>query len=653
MEVEDEKLMSDFYEHLAGTDKGMHFLSSPLRPVVFLDFVKCSYTKGLQENIINQLKDLGLEVRGCDDSVPPQAVLDSGVRMLRKLYKEARRRLDTEKLFHQNGKSLVDDRPLILVDEYDRPWRQLQNARFSKLYTQKEEEERLEDIRKYGGLVRSVIEICDVLKALIRDDLYGIALVTLIRLGGTGLSKLDTTTDLGIWEEHHDLFGISEEDLKHILENAPANAPLTWDKTLSWARNLKIVDQNKHTEEEQQQVFLDYLKDEINGFVTGFMDRKEGKEIKSLSPLYSPRDALAVIQNIIEDKRNPPQRHWLLGAKDAFSELIASSGKYDDAVLALVGGPVPMSDILTFQNMSTKLNERSDMRVLFYNLGLLRVDRVTADGRVFLQPVVSLHSKDIVDILVGAYKKIHILEDAEVEEYYQNPRTLVHAVERNLALVGRGIQATHGKIPFDALDEKSVQHRVHDIFLHQFHHGRMRIAREYHIGKKEGYMDFFLAIKEAARKGEAEQMAPLLNAEWRKEPSNKLPPKWKRPRGPIVEIKIVRNKGQASVDAAHREAMLNALRQVWSYRHWKNYDPQQVWLIGIICSWGEDGSLIVKSCGGEFVGRKDKVRDRRKRQPIEILKEVLVDEDLDKKGTTSLEPTWEEITVLRDGRVSK
>jgi hypothetical protein len=277
------------------------------------------------------------------------------------------------------------------------------------------------------------------------------------------------------------------------------------------------------------------------------------------------------------------------------------------------------------------------MRVLFYNLGLLRVDRVSNDGRVFLEPVIPLHSEDVEDILLGAYKKVFTLPDERVEQFYENPRALVLAIVDNLALVGRALLSTHGKMPLDALNEKSVQTRVHDILLHQFHHGRVRIAREFHIGEQEGYMDFMLAIKKAAKKGQKEEIAPLLNPEWRRQPSNRLPPGWEDPHGPVVEIKL------AVGGLDHQAHMVDALRQAWSYRRKMGYNPKNVWIVGITCWWDEDyNKLTLKLCGGTFIGRPGKIPEEEegKRPSEKTMESVILESDLKGKGVI-----WGGVTV--------
>jgi hypothetical protein len=252
-----------------------------------------------------------------------------------------------------------------------------------------------------------------------------------------------------------------------------------------------------------------------------------------------------------------------------------------------------------------------------------------------LEPVIPLHSDDVVDILLGAYNNVFTLTPKRVEQFYKSPSELVLAIVDNLALVGRALLGTHGKMPLDALNEKSVQTRVHDILLHQFHHGGVRIAREFHIGEKEGYMDFMLAIKKAAEKGQKEELAPLLNPEWRRQPSDRLPPGWEDPHGPVVEIKL-------AVDE-HRTNMVDALRQGWSYRRKMGYNPENVWIVGITCWWDEDyDKLTLKLCGGAFIGRPHEIpkEEEGKRPSKKTMESVIVEKDLD-----TVDVIWRAVTV--------
>jgi hypothetical protein len=328
------------------------------------------------------------------------------------------------------------------------------------------------------------------------------------------------------------------------------------------------------------------------------------------------------MQNIIDGREEPPERDWLRDASDAFSEIIAKVGKYDEAVMALLGGRVPKSEVETRQKMSGFLSGQSAMRILFYNLGLLYVKEVSDHGKVItLAPVVPLYSRDIVDILLKAYTEAPELDDATVEEYCNHHEKLVDDLAKELLTVAKAIQATHGRLPLDALLEKSVQDRIQGTFIHRFNHARIRIVRELYVkGDKKGFMDFFFAIRKAVE-GERLQreVAPLNDANWRKKPSNELPHSWTSLGGLIIEVKmaidknarhkVACSKGKAATDSAHRKHMLQALRQAWVYRDKKGVPPDEVWLMAITCWWGDEDVVVLQYCAGEFVGHETQEDD--------------------------------------------
>ena len=413
---------SQFFKYVAGTIKGEHFVRSPLRPTIFLDLVDCDSTNTLEQIITLQLKDGGLFVEGSTDV---RTLFRLGIPLLSQLYSEASQGLDGE---------WVDDRPLILIDEYDAPMRNGMVCRVAEEETKDPSEE--EDMRVakegYRRLHAEIRKLCRIFKGQLKNELYGIVMVSLLRIGGTGLSEVNVTEDLNMYAQHHELFGITEKDLKHILDTAqkdldgktvcwnPAQSdpPLTWDKALSWARDLDVVKVTDKTEEEKKRKFLAYLEDEINGFCTAFLGRTEEK----LTPLYSPIDALVVMRNIAEGNVVAPKREWLQSAKDAFTETIRISGNFYQAVEALTGTRVSMDQISSIQDISTYLENESNMKILFYNLGLLYVKKVTDDDYVVLSPVLEgsdTKNNDIISVLTKAHRgEPPVLTDKRVTEYF-------------------------------------------------------------------------------------------------------------------------------------------------------------------------------------------------------------------------------------------
>ena len=104
-----------YYKRVAGMGKGEHFLSSPLRPVLYIPLYDCQLPGDASRKISNELKGLGLHVEG---TAPPRILLEKGVYELQDLFRKAK-----ETAAPMIGSTEVSTLPLILIDEYDAPWR--------------------------------------------------------------------------------------------------------------------------------------------------------------------------------------------------------------------------------------------------------------------------------------------------------------------------------------------------------------------------------------------------------------------------------------------------------------------------------------------------------------------------------------------------
>lgn len=118
----------------------------------------------------------------------------------------------------------------------------------------------------------------------------------------------------------------------------------------------------------------------------------------------------------------------------------------------------------------------SNMRVLFLNLGLLYVKAVVKEGKqkfAILSPVLEgsdQKNDDIISVLTRAHQgEPAALTTEEVEEYYESHEKLIKAIYEEISKVIRGVQATHGELPYNALWEKAVQDRIHNLLIAHFY----------------------------------------------------------------------------------------------------------------------------------------------------------------------------------------
>ena len=455
-----------------------------------------------------------------------------------------------------------------------------------------------QDVANADALIRSVSNLCLTVKTLLGENIFGIGIVSLLRLGGTGLSKLHTTKDLGTYEEHHSLFGISQGNLCNCLDAADENDPLNWAKVFSWAGhdNVQIINPDSNKEQQKEQ-FLGWLETNINGFCMAFRNRT-GNE---LDPLYSPLDILGIIDNIINGRFMLPELQWLKQASDAFTEVIENSGDYHHAVQALWGGDsIDSSAIDSVTKMADYLeNDRRDMKVLFYNLGLLKVSRVE-DSRIILSSILHLSTYRIVDILIRVYKgEGRRLSDEEVKAFYVNIESLAESIYAFFPMATRAVKAEYMHEPRDSVREIVVQDRLISAIYANLRHNKLFIGKH---PAMDGYVDIppFDAFVDETDKGDNSRGLQTSMKKGTHFKSNK------NSRGIVIEVKMDRGDDE--------NPMLTALRQAWDYRKKRKADSQQFLLMGIVFSWTEGGEAKLIYCHGRFAEKPTK--EDLKRQEI-------------------------------------
>jgi hypothetical protein len=577
-----------FYTKVAGLERGKDFIEAPLRPVFLVKLYHCETTNMISQYIVEELCHLGIKINE-NESFEPAELLNSAIFMVQRLFEDAIKRLD------DNVSSQVSSLPLVLIDEYDAPWRKKEIAAFHQKNATKEAQRQVWSLRedKAEALTHCVASICDTLKARL-PSIFGVAIVSLVPLGGTGLSKLDTSTNLGAHEEHHTLFGISQTELKKILGDAEQNDELNWGKVYSWAESLKIV-MPRDSEEEKRKGFFQYLEKTINGFCSAFLEKTGAP----LDPLYSPLDILQIITDIIEQKHlkfpnyTRPKLLWLKQAADAFCELIQSTGNYDEAVEAFLGGSVVSSEIDTVANMTDSFETRRDMLQLLFHLGLLRVGNVTGTT-VSLFPVLEGQANEVLTILTQAYQsKVPKLTDEKVNEYRSNHVRLAKDMTATFRAAAAALKSQYASMQRDVMREEAVQDRLYQMLNAYFINPMIHLAKEMMSPETSHCLDMFLAIR-GAELGATANYGRSRNSRFESGEAQLLPPEFFDCflHGIILEIKVDR-------DDKSKNYMLDALKQAHDYRSRMGAEPDKVWLMGVVCRW-EGNHLCLTYCYGKF-----------------------------------------------------
>eukprot|EP01138_Halocafeteria_seosinensis_P015054 gb/GECG01015366.1/.p1 GENE.gb/GECG01015366.1/~~gb/GECG01015366.1/.p1 ORF type:complete len:614 (+),score=62.42 gb/GECG01015366.1/:1-1842(+) len=595
---------------------GPQFLHSPLRPVLLLNLL--SGVESLGHDLIMALTEHNFDIDGWTEQ--PEVLMRETILLLKHLYTEAIGKLDPEL------SPLVSSLPLVLIDEYDVPWRDFEMAIMEERTAgdaERKEELRQRSLRKkdqIGSMERTML----ALKNLLPDNLYGVGIVSLLR--HSDISSWDNTKDLCTFKEHHGMFGVSERDLSKCLDVARDDDVFNWTKVLLWASKFEIVTPNVDLAF-QKQDFFRWLKNWFNTFCTGF--RGSSGEV---DPLYSPIDILELIRHTNGRWVDKSRLLWLQGARGAFSEVLSYHGRYNVAVEGLLGGSIDISELGSKigQVPSTSANSPTHMKKILYNLGLLSVKRVVGP-RVILSPVLEGKTSRMLDILFCAFRaNLPKVTNDEMEKYIRAPERLVWDLYKLFPMAIKALQTQYGHLSdFGDLTEFSVQDRLCHIMYAYFPasenarfdgEGVALVQNVTHVGREQ-QMSMSLEIRPfhpwPIRR---EEMKPSESSIASKneflnrttpgslvggkiyKPSGTSQPLWKIT-GVTFGCKVDRLQNNGSTSP-----MVDALRQAWDLRE-KMKRPGARWLMGITCSREDNDILKFTYCAGKFAERPQSDED--------------------------------------------
>lgn len=287
--------ISEFYRHVSSLEQGKRFLRCPLRPVVYISFNGISTPLDLKMTICNAFKESlgGIGSRSLYKDVE-EHLGDWTTTMvytscLNKVH-DVLRRLRSDRLDDDKWKV---EKPLVLLDEADCPWRDhvIHNF-FASCPVAPTEDQLL--------LWNACDEFYKCLKTVCSDKLSGIVMITLFRIGGTGLSTLSISVDTSVSQDYHGLVGITEAELSKMLDRntgSTYSGYIQWDDLIRWGEATNIIDRVRGTRiqasaDRAKTAILTKLESTINGFCSA-LDRPDQVE-----SVYSPMDMIKLLEHV-------------------------------------------------------------------------------------------------------------------------------------------------------------------------------------------------------------------------------------------------------------------------------------------------------------------------------------------------------------------
>ena len=444
----DRKSKEQFYNAVATLQEGKFFLQAPIRPVINVDMLSMDTDEGMVETVKSYFKAHGIKSTPMVDFA---SYLHDALLTLQRLYSNAIAELDEEKPL-LDVKSHVHPNVLVLIDEYDHPYRKLElsNNQFKD---------------KCEGVIRLAETLCQSLKDKLKKAVWGVCIVSLVPLGQTGLSLLQCKQPLTFSKKYHQLFGISQEELLNSLE-AHSTEDMSLQKVLAWASHKDVgIVKNSATPRYQKECLLFWRRSRINGFCMA-LDRTVGD---TLDPLYSPLDVIRILQSVQESEFTIPPLQWIAQSRSLYGTLLAN--RVDTAALreAMLGTFVPRCWFDQRQVMSEYFGRgvQAHCALLFF-LGLVQVQDCDKDT-VTLSPTDDSRSlKDKVSIIRYHFPGEHSLSNSQVDEYFKNKQTFIEKILSRAKAGADRIGMNYGghnnlqEIPF----QDAVYHCLDEFFRH-------------------------------------------------------------------------------------------------------------------------------------------------------------------------------------------
>eukprot|EP01138_Halocafeteria_seosinensis_P013593 gb/GECG01013882.1/.p1 GENE.gb/GECG01013882.1/~~gb/GECG01013882.1/.p1 ORF type:complete len:786 (+),score=66.83 gb/GECG01013882.1/:1-2358(+) len=483
-----------FYDSVAALKEGRWFLEQPLRPVISVTMLECSKP----ETLLNQLKEQ-FQAHGVQagPSVDFGSYLHFAPTTLKNLYETAIGELAQEEYSQRhellNVRDEVNSEILILMDEYDFPFRELEYGKKLEYWAwylcifPPLRRRLLPEREGYYEVTRCLGVWCRCIKALLEKSVvWGTCIISLVPLGQTGLSDLPLSEVLTLRKKYHEFFGISERELSTALEDH-ASTSMSLDRVLDWASKPDInictplATRTRRTGRAlQRKEFFDWLRDNVNEFCMA-LDIGDSGHI----PVYSPLDALTLLQYVEDSGKEIPPLMWFSQSKNIYGPMLAARVDRKQLRDAMLGGTV---DQATFTQSRIehfyKSGTQAPLILLFY-LGLLQVSYSNKEKLVLTPSDDARNLEFQIDLLSGYFPPPGNLSNREVNRLSANPELLLTRVIDCVNTGAERISRNNADFLSKPLREIPFQAAVYHMIAEQLSHPEIKVSVEKQImGRK-------------------------------------------------------------------------------------------------------------------------------------------------------------------------
>ena len=479
----------EFCMKLNGMAQGRNFLNEPIRPVVYLNTSFCVSEDLTKEAIQGAFCTAGVKTK----YTSKQSIggfLSQSVSQLTQQWENAKFVLDDDE------KDWVDTSPIVLIDEYDSPWREYENVetKFHENYMQ-------------------------LITQLRSDSYHRLVIASLLRISKIGLSDL-ISQDIARQRCYHGVTGITSFELKKALK-------ATQEGFMDEVRNCFEQHRDKLQKEcpfpetecppESQRSPADidkdifaYLLRRYNGyrFYIDFPESNEGKiPPDSEASVLSPYDFFVFLYHDIKVSGFPPIQEWRKLVEPFVQKVLKKYYPKDLWLEALCGGffnAKNLSDRCSIEDYWTHEQDNFQLfrlQRLFVDLGYLCPQYGIGD-EIFVGPNTALgfdiRCKALESIIGGTVRTkstdIKLLEKwADPAEFLSYFKQILQHSRFTIAICNR---------ESEDLREYEAQHYLLKIMGLYLFHESVNVRAEYHArsadNERERRIDIIIEMRRAS-----------------------------------------------------------------------------------------------------------------------------------------------------------
>ena len=466
-----------FLQRLHTLESGDSFIHSMLHPVIKISLLGVSSRQDLVQQLTKAFQREGVNCYDIDlKSVTINTLMDIGLSRLQTVWNIAKSKLLADE------QQWIDCAPILLIDEYDLPAR-------NKVLSEKQcHDEAINELNYLSEWIKKET-----------GSLFRTIIVSLLRLSGTGLSKMNSI-DVSRTVDGHGVVGITETEAKAFFENLHDQAKVRIDAVETFWRWKKGSD--SAAKEERVDAFYAYLRGWYNGFCFAVPDETMDVQAQ-VESLYNPFDLLYFLQRIgaIPCLDFKP---WLRMYRRTFKQLVMKAAGDKRSVIEHLAGGEVSRDVLTepIQPDNYFRGEKREVILrLYLELGFLSVSECICSDHA--EVVVRLVPNSALD-LKAKYDMISDEVDYDSTITAQKLESLcnVDAIKYEL---GRVLEKTAWTMQavfrdFNHLREYDAQTQLLRTLQDDWNHNQIQIFPEYTTPKRYGHSSRIDVISRSFRR---------------------------------------------------------------------------------------------------------------------------------------------------------